>query len=91
MVAAECQQGRLQKTIIVLFWLDMKCYTYGVVIGRVPGVDNGGMHEPDVSARFLPEGDHVLLGGPSLHAQQLVEVVGEINIGITKIVMYKFL
>ena len=77
--------------MMVMFLLDMKCSTYGVVIGRVPGVDNGGVHEPDVPAGLLPEGDHVLLGGPGLHAQQLVEVVRKINVGITKIVLNKFL
>ena len=60
------------------------CSTYGVVVGRVPGVDNGGVHEPDVSAGLLPQGDHVLLGGPGLHAQQLVEVVREVNVGISR-------
>ena len=55
--------------------------TDGVVVGRVPGIHNGGGHQPDISVWLLPEGDDVLLGGPGLHLHHLCEV-GTINIGV---------
>ena len=55
--------------------------TDGVVVGRVPGIHNGGVHQPDISVWLLPQGDDVLLGGPGLHFHHLCEV-GTINIGV---------
>ena len=48
--------------------------TDGVVVGRVPGIHNGGVHQPDVSVRLLSQGDDVLLGRPDLHVHHLREV-----------------
>ena len=55
--------------------------TDGVVVGRVPGIHNGGVHQPDISVWLLPQADDVLLGGPGLHLHHLCEV-GTLNIGV---------
>ena len=55
--------------------------TDGVVVGRVPGIHNGGVHQPDISVWLLSQGDDVLLGGPRLHSHHLCEV-GTLNIGV---------
>ena len=47
--------------------------TDGVVVGGVPCVDDGGVHEPHVALRRLPQRDEVLLGRPAPHHHRLAE------------------
>ncbi len=54
--------------------------TDGIVVGRVPGVDDGGVHEPDVPLRHLPQLVELLGGAPLQHAHHVPKVIGRVRV-----------
>jgi hypothetical protein len=50
------------------------------VVGRVPGVDDGGVHEPDVPLRHLPQLVELLGGAPLQHAHHVPEVISRVRV-----------
>ncbi len=54
--------------------------TDGIVVGRVPGVDDGGVHEPDVPLRHLPQLVELGGGAPLQHAHHVPKVIRRVRI-----------
>ncbi len=50
------------------------------MVGRVPGVDDGGVHEPDVPLRHLPQLVELLGGAPLKHTHHVPEVIGRVRV-----------
>ena len=62
------------------------------MVGRVPGVDDGRVHEPDVAFRDIPQTHELLLDLPICHGYNVGQVggrVGGINSGIIVVHAWK--